>query len=82
MTRRTKIVNISLAPEVYRELNRLARQKKLSRSEVLRRALRGYIASEKIWQQIYQWGEASAQKLGIRNEDAVDRLIHQFRKGV
>jgi len=80
MTRKTKIINMSLPPEVYKELNKLAKEKRLSRSEILRRALKQYIASEKIWQQIYKWGEESARKLGIKNEEDVTRLIHEFRK--
>lgn len=80
MARRTKIVNMSLDPEMYQEVDELARQRGASRSEILRQALNQYIASEKRWQQIRRWGEESARKLGIKDEKDVDRLIHEFRR--
>ena len=52
MGRTTKIVNFSLQPEVYRQVDELAKQKKTSRSEVLRQALKQYVASERRWQRI------------------------------
>lgn len=80
MARNTKIVNMSLQPEIYEEVDELAQQKGTSRSEILRQALKQYIASEKRWQQIRRWGEDSAEKLGIKDERDVSRLIHEFRR--
>jgi len=80
MGRTTKIVNFSLQPEVYRQVDELAKQKKTSRSEVLRQALKQYVASERRWQRIREWGEKTAKRLGIKNEDDVERLIHEYRK--
>ena len=80
MARTTKIVNFSLPPEIYRWVDELAKQRKTSRSEVLREALKQYVASERRWQQIREWGEETAKRLGIKNEDDVDRIIHEYRK--
>jgi len=80
MARQSKIINMSLPPAVYRGLDELARKKGVSRSEILREALKEYLVSEKLWQQIYRWGEESAKKLRIKDERDVDRLIHEFRK--
>lgn len=80
MARTTKIVNFSLPPEVYRQVDELAQQRKTSRSEVLREALKQYVASERRWQQIRKWGEETARKLGIKSEDDVDGIIHEYRK--
>jgi len=78
--RNTKIVNMSLEPGIYAEVDQLARQRGTSRSEILRNALKQYIASEKRWQQIRKWGEESARKLGISDEKDVDRLIHEYHR--
>lgn len=80
MARQSKIVNMSLPPETSEEVNKLARQKGLSRSELLRQALKEYVASEKRWQQIRRWGEKAAKKLRIKDEEDVNRLIHEFRR--
>lgn len=55
-------------------------RKKTSRSEVLRETLKQYVASERRWQRIREWGEKTAKRLGIKNEDDVERLIHEYRK--
>lgn len=80
MARQTKIINISLPPEIYREVDELAQQKGVSRSELLRQALKQYVTSERRWQQIRKWGEESAKELGIKEEREVEKLIHEFRK--
>lgn len=79
MARQTKIVNMSLPADLYRLVNKLAKQKKATRSEILRESLAQYVASEQRWKQIRKWGEESAKRLGIRNEEDVDRMIHELR---
>ena len=81
MARQTKIVNLSLPLDVFAEVDSMAKEKGKSRSEILREALSWYAETNKLWKQIYRWGEESAQKLGIKDERDVDRLIHEFREG-
>jgi len=80
MTRTTKIVNFSLPPEIYKQVEELAKQKETSRSQVLREALKQYVASERRWQQIRKWGEETAKRLGIEDEDGVERIIDEYRE--
>lgn len=80
MARKTKIVNLSLPNETYEQVEELADRMEVSKSEVLREALKQYVASEKRWQQIRRWGEETAKRLDIRDEDDVDRMIHEFRQ--
>ena len=80
MARTTKIVNFSLPPEIYKEVEELAKQKETSRSQVLREALKQYVASERRWQQLRKWGEETTKRLGIKDEDDVERIIHEYRE--
>ena len=80
MARKTRIVNLSLPQETYNYVAELAEQMEVSKSEVMRMALKRYVASEKRWQQIRSWGEETAQRLNIENEDDVDRIIHELRQ--
>jgi len=80
MARTTKIVNFSLPPETYEDVNELARQMQTSRSHILREAIKQYVVSERRWQQIRTWGEETAEKLEIKNEDDVERIIHEHRE--
>ena len=79
MARITKVVNFSLTPEIYEQVNKLAKQRQISRSQVLREALKQYFASERRWQQIRKWGEETAKRLKIKNEDDVERTIDEYR---
>ena len=80
MARTTKIVNFSLPPEIYKEVEELARQRETSRSQVLREALKRYVASERRWQQIRKWGGETKGRLAIKDEDDVERIIHEYRE--
>ncbi len=80
MARKTKTINLSLPQETYKQIVELSEQMAVSKSEVLRMALGQYVASEKRWRQIRSWGEETAQILNIKDEDDVDRIIHELRQ--
>jgi len=80
MTRKTIIVSLSLPQETYKQLEELAARMKMSKSELLREALKQYVASERRWQRIRRWGEETVKRLDIKDEDDVDRMIHEFRQ--
>ena len=80
MPRQTKAINASLPLDIYQELEELAEKKGMSRSNIIRIALLNYVEREKKWQRIYEIGEKKAKELGIRNEEDVEKLIHEFRK--
>jgi len=66
MARTTRIVNFSLPPEVHKQVDEIAKQRKTSTSGFSRGALKQYVPSERRWQQIRKWGEGTAKRLGIR----------------
>jgi metal-responsive CopG/Arc/MetJ family transcriptional regulator len=80
MARKTKIVKLSLPQDIYVQLEELADQMGISKSEFLRKALKQYVASEMRWQRIRKWGEETAKRMNIKDEDDVDRIIHEFRR--
>lgn len=80
MARKTRIVNLSLPQETYSQVEELADQMEVSKSEILREALKQYVASERRWQQIRRWGEETRRKLDVKDEDDVDRIVHEFRQ--
>ena len=74
------IANMSLSPEFYSAVDKMAREKKISRSELLRRSLRQYIASERRWRLIRTWGKETTKRLGIKGESDVERIVDGYRK--
>jgi CopG family transcriptional regulator/antitoxin EndoAI len=77
--RTTKVMTLSLPPEMVKEVERLTKEEKRTKSELFREALRKYI-NDKRWQQIRQWGIKTAQELGVSSEKEVDELIHRHRR--
>ncbi|MBI5027030.1 MAG: ribbon-helix-helix protein, CopG family [Nitrospirae bacterium] len=76
--RTTKVTTLSLPPEMVKEVERLTREEKRTKSELFREALRKYI-NDRRWQQLRQWGMKTAQESGISTEEEVDELIHKHR---
>ena len=71
--RTSKLVTISLLPELLEEVERLAKEEKRTRSEFFREAIRRYIEDKK-WERIYRYGRLKAQEQGLTDAD-VERLV-------
>ena len=65
-------------PEMLKQVNRIAKEESRSRSELLREAVRRYIA-EKELTRLNRYGQTKVREEGIKAED-VDRLIREYRK--
>jgi metal-responsive CopG/Arc/MetJ family transcriptional regulator len=75
-----KVLNISLPPELYKEVERLAKEQTKAKGEFAREVLRQYVETDKRWKQIRQWGEESARTLKIKSERELEEIIEQYRK--
>jgi metal-responsive CopG/Arc/MetJ family transcriptional regulator len=76
--RTTKLITISLFPELLEEAEKLAKEEKRTRSEFFREAIRRYI-EEKKWERLYRYGRLKAQEKGLTEED-VERLVDEYRR--
>jgi CopG family transcriptional regulator/antitoxin EndoAI len=76
--RTSKIVSVSMTPEMFRDARHLAREESRTVSELFREALRRY-QQEQRWARIRAMGSERARDLGIKEEDVVG-LIHEFRR--
>jgi metal-responsive CopG/Arc/MetJ family transcriptional regulator len=75
--RTSKLVTISMLPELLEEAERLAKEEKRTRSEFFREAIRRYIEDKK-WERIYRYGRLKAQEQGLAEAD-VERLVDEYR---
>ncbi len=78
--RTTKPITVSLPTDLLRETQRIAKEETRTRSEVIRDALRQYLASRR-WQRLRQWGAEAAERLGLKTEADLQRLLDQVRAG-
>lgn len=78
--RQTKTWTISLPPQMGREAEQLARKEHRTKSELIREALRSYMASQQ-WQALQRVASARARQKGVRTEQDVERVIDEYRRG-
>lgn len=76
--RNTKPITISLPTDLLQETQRAARAEARTRSELIRDALRQYLASRR-WQRLRQWGTETARRLGLKTEEDLQRLLERAR---
>lgn len=76
--RTTKIVSLSLPPELLRAAERIAKREGRTKSELFREALRRYISDER-WRRLREYGLEQSQRLGVTEGD-VERLVHEHRR--
>ncbi|MCI4625761.1 MAG: ribbon-helix-helix protein, CopG family [Candidatus Magnetoovum sp. WYHC-5] len=79
MLRSTKLITISILPDLLNQAKELAKKENRTMSELFREALRLYIEDKKeTWQDLRKYGNALAKKQGILEED-VDDIVADFR---
>ncbi|MFA5809889.1 MAG: ribbon-helix-helix domain-containing protein [Thermoleophilia bacterium] len=76
MTRASKIITVSVPPEVAEEIDRLAAEENRTRSELIREAFKEYVTYGR-WRRIRRWGDETAREFGIHTEADVDRILHE-----
>lgn len=77
--RTTKVVSITMPPPLFEEAQALAKRENRTMSELLREALRRY-QRERDWEQIRSYGTMAAEKVGVKTEEDIVNLIHEFRR--
>jgi CopG family transcriptional regulator/antitoxin EndoAI len=77
--RTTKILSLSLPPELLREAERIAKKEGRTKSELFREALRRYIQEQR-WAELRRYGARQARRLELTEAD-VEPLIAEDRKG-
>lgn len=79
LARASKVLTVSLPQEMFKKAEKIAREENRTRSELFREALRQYISTRERWQNLRARGGRTAEELGIRSEEDIERLIQEFR---
>lgn len=79
MGRSTRVVSFSLSPEMAEEIEELAQKERRSKSELLREMVHVYKErqAEEEWQDLFAFGEKTAQRFGIKNEDELFKILNE-----
>jgi CopG family transcriptional regulator/antitoxin EndoAI len=78
--RTTIPITISLPSDLLQEAQRIANEEERTRSDLIREALRQYLATRR-WQRLRQWGAETAERLGLKTEADLQRLLDEVRAG-
>jgi metal-responsive CopG/Arc/MetJ family transcriptional regulator len=81
MGRTTKTLTVSLPPEIYEEIERLARLERKTKSELFRDMVSVYEdhLDEERWKRLRRLGRATAGKYRLSSEQDIEKLIHEAR---
>jgi predicted transcriptional regulator len=79
--RTAKTISITLPPDLLVKAQELATREHRTMSELFREALRRYMSADSRWENVLARTRAKGQALGIRNEDDVERLSDEYRRG-
>jgi len=78
MGRTTRITTISLPPVMEEKITEMANKEGMTKSELIRDALRRYI-EEKELQELVRYGREKAMERGIR-ENQIEDIVDSYRK--
>ena len=75
----TQTLNIALPADLIKKVDLVAKKEYRNRSELIREALRIYLEDKNEWQVIFELGEKVMQKMGIKSEDDINRIVYEYR---
>jgi predicted transcriptional regulator len=73
-------VSITLPPDLLAKAQALAQQERRTISELFSEALLKYMQRDPAWEALLARTRGTGSKLGIADEDAVERLSDQYRR--
>lgn len=77
----TQTFNIALPKELVKKVDRVAKKEYRNRSELIREALRVYLADRQEWYDLLDYGKKVGKKMGIKSEKQVNDIVYEFRHG-
>lgn len=77
----TQTFNIALPSDLVKKVDKLAKKEYRNRSELIREALRAYIRNTEKWEELFSYGGSVAKKMGITNEEDVNKIVADTRHG-
>ena len=72
--RKTRVLNISVPPEMYEEIEELASAENRTKSELIREAFRSYQFTRR-WRLIRQLGEETAVRMNLQTDEALEDFL-------
>ena len=83
MKRVSRVLSVSVPPEIAKEFELIAQQEGRNKSELFREMVQVYRAylETRSFESLQRYGAAMARRRGITDERDVERLIREARRG-
>lgn len=72
--RKTRVLNISLPPEMYADIEEVAQAENRTKSELMREAFRHYQFVRR-WRLLREWGAETAVQLDLDSDEALEAFL-------
>lgn len=81
MARTTKTLTVSLPPQLFEEIEKLANEERKTKSELFREMIRVYedYLDERRWLRLRKLGRETAKRLNITSEKDIERIVREAR---
>ena len=81
MVRKSKVLSLSVPPEIARELDNMAKAEDKSRSEIFKDMFKTYKESvaEREWRELFSFGKETAKRFKIKDEKELFRILDEER---
>ncbi len=73
-TRKSRILNVSVPPEMYAEIENVAQLENRTKSDLIREAFRHYQFVRR-WRLLRQWGTETAMRLDLENDEELEAFL-------
>jgi len=79
--RKSKVLSLSVPPEMARELDNIARTEDKSRSEIFKDMFKNYKESvaEREWRELFSFGKETAKRFKIKDEEELFKILDEER---
>jgi len=79
MLRFTKLLTISIMPDFFKEVERIAKEENRTKSELIREALRRYI-EDREWEKLTRYARLKSSETGVKTEEDIQQVVDESRK--
>lgn len=81
LSRKSKVLSLSVSPEIARELNNMAKTEDKSRSEIFKEMFKTYKESlaEREWRELFNFGNETAKRFRIKDEKELFKILNEER---
>ena len=79
MSRKSKVLSLSVPPEIAQELDNMAKTEDKSRSELFKDMFKTYKESlaEREWRDLFSFGKETAKRFRIKDEEELYKILNE-----